>query len=157
MLGWMKLMETIRKSDPPSNASTRLLPNSNLRKTLFKQKSSFSNATHTNGHILTSSETINTPVPSKSPQNIFDCPLITNNSSTPGQNAGDPPPINIAPVPTRSSERELQMQITPTTASSSSPSSTSIYLLAFVKIEYKFHSKFRLKKISETFKKDYYS
>ncbi len=144
MLGWMKLMETIRKSDPPSNASTRLLPNSNLRKTSFRQKSSFSNSIHTNGHILTSPKTVNTPIPSKSPQNIFDCPSITSISSTQGQVIDDPPPINIEPVPTRRLEREVQMDATSTTASSSSPSSTGIHLPFFLKIEYKLRFKFRL-------------
>ena len=128
MLGWLKLWEKIRKSNPPSNVPTRLLPNSNLNTTTIKQKTSFSNSSHTNGHILTSSETINKTLPSDSARNTFDCPSIISIHSTPEQITGDSSFVNTEPVPTSRIEEESAMEPTPTTVSSLSPASNGMYL-----------------------------
>ena len=91
MQGWFKLMETIRKTDPPSNQRIRSLSNSNSannynHNSLTQQPNSYEKSfplpINTNGHILKPSETTNTL---DSPPNIFNSPSIVSLASTPGQ------------------------------------------------------------------------
>lgn len=126
MLGWFKLLEKFRKSDAQSNDSTRSLTNSNLNHTSSRQQNSFSNPSNTNGHILRSSETVNTPITLDSPPNIFNSPSIISITSTPRPIIDDPPFVDTEPVSTVTLEKELEMESTITTASSSSAASTGI-------------------------------
>jgi hypothetical protein len=80
MRGWFKLIETIRKTDPPSNE-------------VFKSSSN----SHTNGHISKSPETIQIDSPlSKSPNQIFS-PSVISLPSTPIQSVDDTSLINAEP------------------------------------------------------------
>jgi hypothetical protein len=83
MRGWFKLIETIRKTEPPCTS-----PNE-----LFKSPSN----SHTNGHRSKSPETIHIDSPqSKSPNLISTSPLITL-PSTPRQSIDDVPLVDLEP------------------------------------------------------------
>lgn len=84
MQGWLKLMETYRKSGSSSTPSVRSLPNRNLNSnnTLSRQQNSLSMTNNTNGHI----ETIHTL---DSPPNIFNSPSIISLDSTPRHTVED--------------------------------------------------------------------
>ncbi len=133
-------METYRKSGPPSNESTRLFPNSNLNNNLVnnistRQQNLFERSlpitTNTNGHILRSSETINTTNTLDSPPNIFNSPSIISIASTPRQIIDDIPFVDLEPASTPRLRREsiplIEMESTIATASSSPISTGKIH------------------------------
>ncbi|CAF3874447.1 unnamed protein product [Rotaria sp. Silwood1] len=88
MRGWFKLIETIRKTDPPS---------STLSNELIKSSTN-SNTTNTNGHVLKSPGLINPDnLSSKSP-NLISSPTSISLVSTSVQSFDDTSIINIKPT-----------------------------------------------------------
>ncbi|CAF1451688.1 unnamed protein product, partial [Adineta steineri] len=108
MRGWFKLIETIRKTDPPSNEILKTSPNSTI--------------INTNGHLPKSPETIHMDsfLP-ESPDLISSPPQITL-ASTPIQSFDDTPEIHPEPTPKstaskRSSTRHKKITIRKSTRS----------------------------------------
>ncbi|CAF0970907.1 unnamed protein product [Adineta steineri] len=133
MQGWIKLMETIRNSDPPSNESATFLPNSNFHnyrnsmqhQNLFNQ--SLPLTTNTNDYLLKSSERINTIITLDSPPNIFDSSSIISLDTTPRQIIDDILSVENELISRSRLRREsiISLEIeSPTTTASSIISST---------------------------------
>jgi len=85
MRGWFKLIETIRKTDPPSNELIKSSPNSST--------------TNTNGHISKSPDInhIDSLLP-ESPHRIYSPSVITS-ASTPIRLLDDLPATTVEPIP----------------------------------------------------------
>ena len=107
MHGWIKLRETILQSGPPSNESTRTLLNSNRKNSLSKPQTSLAN---TNGHTVTSFETISNTSTFNSPANPVNSPSIVSLASTPRQVIDDTTSLEIEPLSTSRIGREFEME-----------------------------------------------
>ncbi|UJR25931.1 hypothetical protein I4U23_007279 [Adineta vaga] len=88
MHGWIKLMQTIRQTDPPTNNSVRLLSSRTYTNdlTLHEQNlptQSSIMTTEKTDHLLPISQSMITPIALDSPPNIFDSPSIISLESTP--------------------------------------------------------------------------
>ena len=130
MQGWIKLMQTFRQSDPPTNEPVRILPNSVLNNTfsngtssqqeqnLFQESLPYTTMTTRNNHRLQSSDNM---ITLDSPPNIFNSPTVVSLASTPGQTTDDLPVVeNDLESEARSRRESLpSIEIESTTTSSS--------------------------------------
>lgn len=134
MQGWIKLAETYRKPGSSSQESNRLSTNRNLNninnnKSSTQQETlqnSYSMTTNTNGHMLTTTDTIN---PLDSPPNIFDSASIISVESSPRNTNDDISLIDLEPPLSPRLMRDhipiIDLESTTATTQSLSPSTRS--------------------------------
>ena len=122
MLGWLKLIETIRQSDLLSSESPRLLASNQLNNSSSsRHEHSSPYSTNTNGHLFEALEADIPTITLDSPLNIFNSPTIISLESSPTPIFDDFPFIDIEPISTSNLEMDPTLPVT----SSSSPESTS--------------------------------